>query len=55
MRPLMIFYGDYAFCATSANFMRLRIRPRCDIEPWQRTDVSKFGLSADGCTPAAGR
>ncbi|MBM3687146.1 MAG: DUF393 domain-containing protein, partial [Actinobacteria bacterium] len=42
MRPLMIFDGDCAFCTTSANFMRRRIRPRCDIEPWQRTDIAAF-------------
>ena len=42
MRALMIFDGDCAFCTTSANFMRRRIRPRCDIKPWQRTDIAAF-------------
>jgi hypothetical protein len=48
----MIFDGDCAFCTTSANFMRGRIRPRCDIEPWQRTDIETFGLTATECTTA---
>ena len=52
MRPLMIFDGDCAFCTTSANFMRRRIRPRCDIEPWQRTDIEAFGLTPAECTTA---
>ncbi|NDC10654.1 MAG: DUF393 domain-containing protein [Oxalobacteraceae bacterium] len=52
MRPLMIFDGDCAFCTTSANFMRRRIRPRCDIEPWQHTDIEAFGLTATECTTA---
>ncbi len=52
MRALMIFDGDCAFCTTSANFMRRRIRPRCDIEPWQRTDIAAFGLTPEDCTTA---
>ena len=51
-RALMIFDGDCAFCTTSANFMRRRIRPRCDIEPWQRTDIASFGLTEQDCTTA---
>lgn len=52
MRPLMIFDGDCAFCTASANFMRRRIRPRCDIEPWQRTDIEAFGLTPEDCSSA---
>lgn len=52
MRALLIFDGDCAFCTTSANAMRRWIRPRCDIEPWQRTDIAAFGLTPQECTSA---
>lgn len=52
MRPLLIFDGDCAICTTSANFIRRRIRPRCDIEPWQYTDIARFGLTESDCTTA---
>jgi predicted DCC family thiol-disulfide oxidoreductase YuxK len=52
MRPLMIFDGDCGFCTASVNVIRRFIRPRCDIEPWQRTDIARFGLTEAECTQA---
>ena len=52
MRPLMIFDGDCGFCTASVNFIRRWIRPRCDIEPWQRTDLPLYGLTPEECTQA---
>lgn len=52
MRPLLIFDGDCAICTTSANVITRWIRPRCDVEPWQRTDIAAFGLTAQECTTA---
>jgi len=52
MRPLLIFDGDCGICTTSANVIRRWIRPRCDIEPWQFTDIADFGLTETDCTTA---
>ena len=52
MVPLLIFDGDCGFCTASVNVIRRFIRPRCDIEPWQRTDITAFGLTEADCTEA---
>ena len=52
MVPLLIFDGDCGFCTASVNVIRRFIRPRCDIEPWQRTDITTFGLTEADCTEA---
>jgi predicted DCC family thiol-disulfide oxidoreductase YuxK len=52
MRPLLIFDGECGICTTSANVMRRWIRPDCDIEPWQRTDIASFGLTPEECSSA---
>ena len=48
----MIFDGDCGFCTASVNVIRRWIRPDADIEPWQRTDISRFGLTEAECTVA---
>ena len=48
----MIFDGDCGFCTASVNVIRRWIRPDCDIEPWQRTDIAAFGLTAEECSSA---
>ena len=48
----MIFDGDCGFCTASVNVIRRWIRPRCDIEPWQRTDIPLYGLTPEECTQA---
>ena len=52
MRALMIFDGECGICTSSANAIRRWIRPDCDIEPWQRTDIAAFGLTETECTQA---
>ena len=52
MRPLLIFDGDCGICTSSARFIRRRIRPDADIEPWQWTDIAAFGLTEAECTSA---
>lgn len=48
----MIFDGDCGFCTASVNVIRRWIRPDADIEPWQRTDIARFGLTEEDCTVA---
>ncbi|MFE9577327.1 thiol-disulfide oxidoreductase DCC family protein [Nocardia sp. NPDC006044] len=44
-RPLVIFDGDCAFCTSSVDFIRDRIRPDIDFAPWQRLDLVALGLT----------
>ena len=48
----MIFDGECGFCTASVDVIRRWIRPYADIEPWQRTDISRFGLTEEDCTTA---
>lgn len=48
----MIFDGDCGFCTASVGVIRRWIRPACDIQPWQRTDIASFNLSPAECTQA---
>ncbi|MEV0247401.1 DUF393 domain-containing protein [Nocardia sp. NPDC050712] len=41
----MIFDGDCAFCTSSVDFIRARIRPDIDFSPWQRLDLAALGLT----------
>lgn len=52
MRPLLIFDGDCGFCTSSVTVIERWIRPRCDIKPWQRTDIAEFDLTEAECTTA---
>lgn len=52
MRPLMIFDGDCGICTSSVTVIKRWIRPRIDIEPWQRTDLAAYGLTEAECTSA---
>jgi predicted DCC family thiol-disulfide oxidoreductase YuxK len=44
LRPVLVFDGDCAFCSSSVAFARRRLRPRCDVVPWQRADLSSLGV-----------
>ncbi|MFC9439000.1 thiol-disulfide oxidoreductase DCC family protein [Nocardia sp. NPDC057030] len=46
-RPLVIFDGDCAFCTSSVDFIRTRIRPDVDFAPRQRLDLAALGLTED--------
>ena len=52
MKPILIYDGDCGFCTVSANAMRRLIRPRAHIQPWQSTDIARFGLTDKECTTA---
>ncbi|MGW0122137.1 thiol-disulfide oxidoreductase DCC family protein [Streptomyces sp. NPDC003327] len=46
-RPVLVYDGDCGFCTTSANFAERRVRPRCDIVPWQFADLDALGVTAE--------
>lgn len=51
MCALMSFDGDCGFRTASVNVIRRWVRPDADNEPWQRTDIARFDLTEDDCTP----
>jgi predicted DCC family thiol-disulfide oxidoreductase YuxK len=53
--PLLIFDGDCAFCTSSVEFLRRWVdrTGRYGIEPWQRVDLSAYGLAEADCIEAA--
>ncbi|MFF0560876.1 thiol-disulfide oxidoreductase DCC family protein [Streptomyces sp. NPDC020472] len=46
-RPVLVYDGDCGFCTTSANFAERRVRPRCDIVPWQFADLDALGVTRE--------
>ncbi|MFE5795146.1 thiol-disulfide oxidoreductase DCC family protein [Streptomyces sp. NPDC056503] len=46
-RPVLVYDGDCGFCTTSANFAERRVRPRCDIVPWQFADLGALGVTRE--------
>jgi predicted DCC family thiol-disulfide oxidoreductase YuxK len=52
VRGLLVFDGDCAFCTSSVDFTRRRVRPPADIEPWQRLDLAALGLTEAACRQA---
>ena len=53
--PLLVFDGDCAFCTSSVEFLRRWVdrTGRYGIEPWQRVDLSAYGLTEADCVEAA--
>ena len=53
--PLLIFDGDCAFCTSSVQLLRRWAdrKGRYAVEPWQRVDLSAFGLTDQECIEAA--
>ena len=51
--PLLIFDGDCAFCTTSAQWIEHRLPASAHVEPWQRLDLARFGLTEHDVTTAA--
>lgn len=43
-RPVLVFDGDCAFCATSVLFAERWLRPSCEFTPWQRADLPSLGV-----------
>ncbi|CAM5361568.1 hypothetical protein SALBM135S_08428 [Streptomyces alboniger] len=46
-RPVLVFDGDCGFCTSAVRVIRRRVRPRCDIVPWQRADLGALGVSEE--------
>ena len=57
-RPVLVFDGDCAFCATCARFAERRVvrvgstGGVTSVAPWQELDLDKLGLTADQCMMA---
>ncbi|WP_240803148.1 DUF393 domain-containing protein [Streptomyces sp. A1499] len=46
-RPVLIFDGDCGFCTSAVRVLERRVRPRCDVTPWQRADLAALGVSVE--------
>lgn len=46
-RPVLIYDGDCAFCTSSVVFAERRLRPRCEITPWQFADLESLGVTRE--------
>ncbi|WP_434600412.1 thiol-disulfide oxidoreductase DCC family protein [Streptomyces sp. A5-4] len=46
-RPVLVYDGDCAFCTTCVRFVERRIRPRCEIVPWQFADLGPLGITQE--------
>jgi predicted DCC family thiol-disulfide oxidoreductase YuxK len=44
-RPVLVYDGDCAFCTTAVHFIERRVRPRCEITPWQFADLDALGTT----------
>lgn len=54
-RPVFIFDGDCGFCTSSAGVLRRFFDPRVRyaIAPYQRLNLTTYGLTASDCDQAA--
>ncbi|MFE8938016.1 thiol-disulfide oxidoreductase DCC family protein [Streptomyces sp. NPDC007872] len=46
-RPVLVYDGDCGFCTTAARFTERRVRPRCDVVPWQFADLDALGVTRE--------
>ncbi|MFE5734652.1 thiol-disulfide oxidoreductase DCC family protein [Streptomyces sp. NPDC056528] len=46
-RPVLVYDGDCGFCTTAARFAERRVRPRCDVVPWQFADLGALGVTRE--------
>lgn len=46
-QPVLVFDGDCGFCTTSVRFAERRVRPRCEIIPWQFADLEALGATRE--------
>jgi predicted DCC family thiol-disulfide oxidoreductase YuxK len=51
-RPVVIFDGDCGICTTLAGVIETRLRPPGAVQPWQRLDLTAYGLTDLQCTEA---
>ncbi|MBI4936510.1 MAG: DUF393 domain-containing protein [Actinobacteria bacterium] len=50
--PLLIFDGDCGFCSASVRFGQRWIRRMPTATPFQRLDLTRYGITAADCTTA---
>ncbi|MCF3960658.1 thiol-disulfide oxidoreductase DCC family protein [Streptomyces fuscigenes] len=46
-RSVLVYDGDCAFCTTCVEFAERRLRPDCDMTPWQFADLDALGTTAE--------
>ncbi|UNO38530.1 DUF393 domain-containing protein [Streptomyces sp. MST-110588] len=46
-RPVLVYDGDCGFCTTSVTFAEKRVRPRCEIVPWQFAELDALGVTQE--------
>ncbi|MDF6017080.1 DUF393 domain-containing protein [Streptomyces sp. JH34] len=46
-RPVLIYDGDCAFCTSSVRFAEQHLRLRCEVSPWQFTDLDVHGVTQE--------
>jgi predicted DCC family thiol-disulfide oxidoreductase YuxK len=51
-RPVVIFDGDCGICTTLAGVIERWLRPPAAVLPWQRLDLTAYGLTDEACTGA---
>ena len=46
-QPVLVFDGDCGFCTASVRFAERRVRPRCEVVPWQFADLRALGVTEE--------
>ncbi|GAA2514507.1 hypothetical protein GCM10010393_54640 [Streptomyces gobitricini] len=44
---MLVFDGDCGFCTACVAFVGRRLRPDCDIVPWQSADLAALGVTPE--------
>lgn len=47
MSDLVIYDGDCAFCSSAARFGKARIAPDLEFQPYQRLELTQYGLTVE--------
>lgn len=48
----LVFDGECGFCRCSADFLRRRVQPNCEIVAWQSANLATLGLTPERCSEA---
>ncbi|MQY12784.1 hypothetical protein SRB5_29230 [Streptomyces sp. RB5] len=46
-RAILVYDGDCGFCTTCVRFAERRIRPDCEVTPWQFADLDALGVTRE--------
>ncbi|MFD3656828.1 thiol-disulfide oxidoreductase DCC family protein [Streptomyces sp. NPDC058620] len=44
-RSVLVYDGDCAFCTTTVNYLMRRVRPNCDVTPWQFANLEALDVT----------